>query len=232
MAQHQQSPEPVVEYHKPPPDAVNDNSSDGDYYGDNWTVFGKILRGEIPARCLAETPQLLAFEDIRPRATVHALVIPKEFIGSVFDLTASDLPLLDEMRRVATNILAERLPSDMDPDDFRLCFHVPPFNSVDHLHLHVLAPVSHMHPFYRYVKYNPQLRWSTSLDDVVGRLERGLPAVPYRRPYRAGKRRRSRRSREQQRQQQRQQHEEPRQQSASEPWISNNVGDLLVSVFE
>ena len=47
------------------------------YAYDDQNIFARILRGEIPSRKLLETEHTLAFEDIRPQAPVHVLVIPK-----------------------------------------------------------------------------------------------------------------------------------------------------------
>jgi histidine triad (HIT) family protein len=42
------------------------------------TVFGKILRGEIPCHRVYEDDRVLAFLDIGPLSRGHLLVIPKE----------------------------------------------------------------------------------------------------------------------------------------------------------
>jgi histidine triad (HIT) family protein len=42
------------------------------------TIFGKILRGEIPCHKLYEDAHVLAFLDVGPLSRGHALVIPKE----------------------------------------------------------------------------------------------------------------------------------------------------------
>jgi histidine triad (HIT) family protein len=42
------------------------------------TVFGKILRGEIPCHKVYEDEKVLAFLDINPLTTGHTLVITKE----------------------------------------------------------------------------------------------------------------------------------------------------------
>jgi len=42
------------------------------------TVFGKILRGEIPCHRVYEDDHVLAFLDINPLSRGHTLVIPKE----------------------------------------------------------------------------------------------------------------------------------------------------------
>jgi len=42
------------------------------------TVFGKILRGEIPSHKVYEDERVLAFLDVSPLSRGHVLVIPKE----------------------------------------------------------------------------------------------------------------------------------------------------------
>lgn len=50
------------------------------------TIFTKILSGEIPCHKLAEDDRYLAFLDIRPVQSGHALVIPKREVDYLFDL--------------------------------------------------------------------------------------------------------------------------------------------------
>lgn len=47
------------------------------YAYDDQNIFAKILRGEIPNNTVLDTDHALAFNDIRPQAPVHVLVIPK-----------------------------------------------------------------------------------------------------------------------------------------------------------
>lgn len=42
------------------------------------TIFGKILRGEIPCHKVYEDDRVLAFLDVGPLSKGHTLVIPKE----------------------------------------------------------------------------------------------------------------------------------------------------------
>lgn len=44
----------------------------------NDTVFGKIIRGEIPSTKVYEDERCLAFLDINPVAKGHLLLVPKE----------------------------------------------------------------------------------------------------------------------------------------------------------
>ena len=45
-------------------------------------IFCKIAAGEIPAKKLYETGEVLAFADIAPAAPFHAVVIPKAHIAA------------------------------------------------------------------------------------------------------------------------------------------------------
>ena len=42
------------------------------------TIFGKIVRGEIPCNKVYEDEEVLAFLDINPLSEGHTLVVPKE----------------------------------------------------------------------------------------------------------------------------------------------------------
>jgi diadenosine tetraphosphate (Ap4A) HIT family hydrolase len=168
-----QEQQPMYEYHCPPK-GVN--------YDNNDTVFGAILRGELPAVTLAESSRLVAIQDIKPRAPLHALIIPKAFVGSVFDIAQQDDDWFQEMKMMALELVRTQHPGAYSSGDYRLCFHIPPFNSVDHLHLHVLAPLSQMTWYYRYIKYNPHTRWCIEMGTVCDRLAKNQSPVPYRRP--------------------------------------------------
>ncbi|MDR2963741.1 MAG: HIT family protein [Bacteroidales bacterium] len=51
------------------------------------TIFSKIVRGEIPAHKIAETDEFFAFLDVNPLTEGHTLVIPKQEIDYVFDIS-------------------------------------------------------------------------------------------------------------------------------------------------
>ena len=44
------------------------------------TIFGKIIRREIPADIVYEDEHCLAFGDVNPQAPTHVLLIPKKEI--------------------------------------------------------------------------------------------------------------------------------------------------------
>ena len=51
------------------------------------SIFTKIVKGETPAYKIAEDENFLAFLDVFPLAKGHVLVIPKQEIDSIFDLS-------------------------------------------------------------------------------------------------------------------------------------------------
>jgi diadenosine tetraphosphate (Ap4A) HIT family hydrolase len=161
---------PVLKMYHKPPRGVN--------YAENPSVFGKILRGETAVLTLYESCDLLAFQDKTPRAKLHALVISKRFIPTVASLTRDDLPLLDDMRAAALDLIEQHHPKALVESDYILCFHVPPFNSVNHLHLHVLAPASEMTFCHQFGKYQVGTRWCVDEAVVRDRLKAGKKAVP------------------------------------------------------
>ena len=51
------------------------------------TIFSKILRGEIPCHRVYEDDRVLAFLDINPLSRGHLLVIPKEEVATLGELS-------------------------------------------------------------------------------------------------------------------------------------------------
>lgn len=185
-------------------------SNTKDWFATNPTVFGSILRGEKPSVPYAESDTLYAFADRTGKADFHALIIPKVRIPSIYSLYPTDnedsttltktqqqqksrfdeyekykndVDLLLDMKEMAKTILKENQPDAFAQEDYVLCFHIPPFYSVDHLHLHVMAPRSEMTNWARFIRYNPGSRWCIGVDEVINRLKNGELAVPYRRLF-------------------------------------------------
>ncbi|KAF5904875.1 histidine triad nucleotide-binding protein 1 [Clarias magur] len=47
------------------------------------TIFGKIIRNEIPAKLIHEDDQCIAFLDVAPQAPTHFLVVPRKPITQI-----------------------------------------------------------------------------------------------------------------------------------------------------
>ncbi len=68
------------------------------------TVFGKIIKGELPSEKVFENERILAIKDLYPIAPVHLLIIPKKEIADLQSLQPEDLSLLNEIVLVAQQL--------------------------------------------------------------------------------------------------------------------------------
>jgi histidine triad (HIT) family protein len=101
-------------------------------------LFCDIVAGSISSEIVLDREQVLAFHDIAPAAPVHLLVVPKEHIGDVRDVTAEHGPLLAQLLDAA-NVSAR--DAGLSEGGYRLVFNVGPDagQTVFHLHVHVLG---------------------------------------------------------------------------------------------
>lgn len=106
---------------------------------DSNNIFAKILRGEIPCKKVYEDQHVLAFDDIRPQAPVHVLVIPKGAYVSFDDFQekASDAEIAALGRAVGK--IAKM--TGVAETGYRVISNagVNGLQEVPHLHLHVLG---------------------------------------------------------------------------------------------
>jgi histidine triad (HIT) family protein len=104
----------------------------------NPTIFGKILRGEIPADVVYEDDKILAFNDIEPKAKVHVLVIPKKHIVCLRCTAPEDVDILGHLM-VKVREIAEGL--GLNEGGFRIIANNGDDSGqeVPHLHFHILG---------------------------------------------------------------------------------------------
>ncbi|QQO09254.1 histidine triad nucleotide-binding protein [Breznakiella homolactica] len=101
-------------------------------------IFCKIAGGEIPSKKIYEDDSILAFHDANPQAPVHFLVIPKRHIANLMELGAEDIPLAGTLLHKAQE-LASELGCAEKGARFVINCKSDGGQTVDHLHLHVLA---------------------------------------------------------------------------------------------
>ncbi|XP_034383333.1 histidine triad nucleotide-binding protein 3-like isoform X2 [Cyclopterus lumpus] len=89
---------------------------------------------------IKKNKELVCFRDIAPAAPHHYLVVPKQHIHDCSSLHSGHVDLVERMVKMGKAVLHDQGVADMK--DISLGFHPPPYTSVDHLHLHVLAPAS------------------------------------------------------------------------------------------
>ena len=70
----------------------------------NDTIFGRILRGEIPCEAVYADDLCLAFRDVNPQAPVHVLVIPREALVNLGDAGRQHRELLGHLLLVAAKV--------------------------------------------------------------------------------------------------------------------------------
>ncbi|XP_051163712.1 adenosine 5'-monophosphoramidase HINT3-like [Leptopilina boulardi] len=129
-------------------------------------IFCKIIRKEAPGESVFEDDDLICIKDIKPASTHHYLIIPKRHIPTPKDLKKEDEELYDKM--VATvDIIARQ--QNFENSSIRTGFHWPPFNTVNHLHLHVISPVESMSFLHRSM-FKPDSFWFVSTDYVKSRF--------------------------------------------------------------
>ncbi|HET8912837.1 MAG TPA: histidine triad nucleotide-binding protein [Ktedonobacteraceae bacterium] len=101
-------------------------------------LFCKIAAGEIPSNIVYSDPDIVAFADINPQAPHHILIIPRQHIGSMTDITPEDGPMLAKIFTVAQQLAHEQ---GLDERGYRFVTNVGPDagQSVFHLHFHMLG---------------------------------------------------------------------------------------------
>jgi len=101
-------------------------------------IFCRIINKDIAARIVYENDEILAFEDINPKAPVHILIIPKEHIASLEDLPKNRESLLGRILGKARVIAAER---GIAKSGYRIVLNTGPDSGQDvsHIHFHLLG---------------------------------------------------------------------------------------------
>jgi histidine triad (HIT) family protein len=101
------------------------------------TIFGKIIRREIPADVLYEDNLCLAFRDINPQAPVHILVVPKKPLAQLSEAESEDHALMGHLLLTAKRV-AEQLGLTKG---YRIVINngEDGGQTVYHLHLHILG---------------------------------------------------------------------------------------------
>lgn len=103
-------------------------------------LFCEIAKKNIPSTCVYEDETVFVFNDIAPKADVHMLVIPKEHIGSMAEVTAENSAVVAHCFEVIAKICKEK---GIAEDGFRVISNCgeKAGQTVFHLHFHVLAGV-------------------------------------------------------------------------------------------
>lgn len=101
-------------------------------------VFCKIAAGELPAKKVFESDQVVAFEDLHKVAPVHVLVIPKVHKDSLLAVAADDAPLLCGLQEAIQTVAHL---TGVDKTGFRVITNAGAAagQTVFHLHFHIIG---------------------------------------------------------------------------------------------
>ena len=99
-------------------------------------LFCRIIRGEIPAKIVAENPHCVAFRDINPQAPTHVVIVPREHVASLND--AKDAAMIGHLSLLASEIARREGIADRG---YRTVVNTnaDAGQTVFHLHLHLIG---------------------------------------------------------------------------------------------
>ena len=102
------------------------------------TLFGKIIRREIPADIVFEDAHLIAFRDIAPQAPVHVLFVPKTPVATLDDLQPAQAEIVGRLVIAAADYARQQGFAD---DGYRVVMNCNGHGgqTVFQVHLHLLA---------------------------------------------------------------------------------------------
>jgi histidine triad (HIT) family protein len=101
-------------------------------------IFCRIARGEMDAEVVHDEDEVLAFKDIRGLAPVHVLVIPRQHISSLEEITQLPERVARRLLEVCSEV-AEKLGVTESGYAVRINNGPDAGQGVFHLHLHVLG---------------------------------------------------------------------------------------------
>lgn len=97
-------------------------------------LFCSIIAGTTPAHIVLDTPELLGFLDIRPVFKGHTLIVPREHVPTMVELTDElTVPLFGAARQVAAAVRTA-----YDAQGSFVAVNNVVSQSVPHLHVHVV----------------------------------------------------------------------------------------------
>lgn len=91
---------------------------------------------EDDSQLIYQDDSVAAFFDLKKVCTLHIQVVPRRHVQNIYELTPYDIELVTHMHEVG-KMLLEKFAGH---GEFRFGFHIPPHNSIQHLHMHCIAP--------------------------------------------------------------------------------------------
>ncbi len=101
-------------------------------------LFCKIVNKEMDTDLVYEDEKVVVFEDIKPQAPVHLLIVPKEHQENIMELDEDEFDIISHIHEVAVKMAEEY---DIAEDGFRLVNNnrEKAGQSIFHIHYHLLG---------------------------------------------------------------------------------------------
>ena len=102
------------------------------------TIFGKIIRGEIPTDFVYQDEHVVAFRDIHPQAPTHVLFVPRQAFATLNDIPPDQPEIAGRLLLAAAGYARREGFADRG---YRVVMNVngEGGQTVFHVHLHLLA---------------------------------------------------------------------------------------------
>lgn len=101
-------------------------------------IFCNIINGKMPANIIYEDEEVVAFQDIAPKAPVHILIVPRKHIETINDLEPTAAELVGKIILVAQKLAKQE---GIEKSGYRLVFNCnrDAGQAIYHIHLHLLG---------------------------------------------------------------------------------------------
>jgi histidine triad (HIT) family protein len=101
-------------------------------------IFCRIVDGTGKARVVYQDDLLLVFEDIRPKAPIHLLLVPRKHVATLLDLQEGDESLIGRIFLTASKVAREQ---GLAEKGFRVVVNCgeQAGQTVFHIHFHLMG---------------------------------------------------------------------------------------------
>jgi len=102
------------------------------------SIFKKIIQKKVSANIIYQDENITAFEDIKPKAPVHILIVPNSFIASSNDINNENKHIIANMFYIAVNIAKQKKISEAG---YRIIINCNKNGGqeINYLHMHLLG---------------------------------------------------------------------------------------------
>ncbi|XP_034482254.1 histidine triad nucleotide-binding protein 3-like [Drosophila innubila] len=131
-------------------------------------IFCDISSGKSDTILEVETDEFAIFKDIRPASKHHYLIVTKEHYESLMTLDKSHGKMILRMEKAMKDFFKSK---GISLKEAVFGFHMPPFISVKHLHLHGVSPYSKV--ILNHYRFEPSAPWFKNAKEAQAYLIEG-----------------------------------------------------------